>query len=139
VTKKIFLYKNLNVKCCLQILGTYINFQNMKNPGVKGVVFVGVKQLPWLILPCKTDLRRLYGGFSSNKARKKICINLIYFLDHALLMFSKAHNCLSCFFFIKFTRYFTKIIPVVAKSSIRRDIRYPALTGYPARSPVSGF
>jgi hypothetical protein len=39
--------------------------------------------------------------------------------------------------FIKFTRYFTKNI--VVKSSIRPDIRYPALglAGYPAKT-VSG-
>jgi hypothetical protein len=48
------------------------------------------------------------------------------------LMFAKVYNC-----FYKYICYLTKNI--VAKSSIRPDIRYPALTGYPAVYPVSGF
>jgi hypothetical protein len=51
-----------------------------------------------------------------------------------LLMPAKVYNCQRCFY--KYI-YFTKNI--VAKSSIRPDIRYPALAGYPAGYPASGF
>jgi hypothetical protein len=48
------------------------------------------------------------------------------------LMLAKVYNC-----FYKFILYFTKNIFV--KPSVRPDIRYPALTGYSAGYPVSGF
>jgi hypothetical protein len=48
------------------------------------------------------------------------------------LMFAKVYNC-----FLQIYLIFTKNMFV--NPSIRPDIRYPALTGYPAGYPVSGF
>jgi hypothetical protein len=76
--------------------------------------------------------------FSSNKARKNLQkIDLVTRSCFDLCLLKTIPVIVKAFFTKKNLLYFTQNI--FGMTNIQPDIRHPALTGYPAEYPVSGF